>query len=127
MAKILWKPGQSGNPSGQPRKGLGIARLLSAEGDELSEDGIHTKREMMVKRMYDIATTGDMSKQTTVNVIEMVLSREYGKPLETINFDRTNEDPPSAQELRILLRLREKEEQDEQENDTKGDKPAEPV
>jgi hypothetical protein len=127
MPTNLWKPGQSGNPNGRPKKGLAAATLLTEIGDEIwrGAPGEHTNREFMFRRLYNHANTGEMTHPTTIRAIEIILEREYGKALETINFDRTNEDPPSAQELRVLLRLREEQEKDEQANSTKGDLPAE--
>lgn len=126
-----WEKGQSGNPNGRPLKGLGIARLLSAKGDEIAidpktdkpfPDG-RTKREWMIDRLYNHALTADMNPGT-IRAIEIILEREYGKALEHVSFDRTYEDPPSAQELRVLLRLREKEENDNEKGDPAGDRAA---
>ncbi|WP_394728933.1 DUF5681 domain-containing protein [Altererythrobacter sp. GH1-8] len=60
-----FKPGQSGNPAGRPRKERSLLKLVEAELDaemQLTENGEQlrlTKREALAKRMVHDALKGD--------------------------------------------------------------------
>lgn len=60
-----WKPGQSGNPKGRPKRVKDFERLLERELGltlQITEGGRHrtlTKRELIIKRLVTDAVKGD--------------------------------------------------------------------
>ena len=60
-----WKPGQSGNPGGRPKKTKDFEKLLEREFDEvlrIQEGGVMrtlTKRELIAKKLVHDALKGD--------------------------------------------------------------------
>ncbi len=67
MPKKLWKPGQSGNPKGRPKRGLALAELCRLHNDE------------MVSLLVELARAGDS------RCIIACLEFGNGKPAQTIN------------------------------------------
>ena len=123
MGKLLWvKGGPSPNPSGKPKKGYGLAAILTTKGDLLLPDG-RTQREAVIDRLYSIALTGGIRDTATIKAIEILLEREFGKPLDRVAFVQDEDEPPTLEELRTLVRLRE-EQKDDPSGDTAGDRPA---
>ena len=75
-----FKPGQSGNPNGRPRKLPALDKLLSDKDD--------SEYEAVVKAIFDRAKKGDMK------AAELLLNRAYGKPKE-------NEGKPTEMVIRV--------------------------
>jgi len=75
-----FKPGQSGNPAGRPKKGSAIADILNKIGDELISVGGEdiTKREAILRKVYVMAGKGNMS------AINYISDRTEGKAVETV-------------------------------------------
>lgn len=70
-----FKPGQSGNPKGQPRKLPEIDKLLAEVLGELEGDSVARQiLEAMVKQ----------AKKGDVRAAELLLERAYGKPKQPI-------------------------------------------
>ena len=65
-AHSRWKPGQSGNPRGRPKRTKEVGKLLERELDQLvriTERGQQTtltKREILLKTLVNIALKGDL-------------------------------------------------------------------
>lgn len=75
-AEHQFKPGQSGNPNGRPKKLPRLDDLLSEiMGEE--KDGI-TAAEAILKRLRHMATQGN------IKAAEMLLDRSYGKAKQPI-------------------------------------------
>ena len=72
IQRYKFKNGQSGNPSGRPKKLPEVDRLLA---DVLSAetDGI-TAAEMVIRKLLDMALKGNL------RAAEVLLDRAYGKP-----------------------------------------------
>lgn len=62
-----WKPGQSGNPAGRPKKANPFAAHLR-EDDRLKA---------LIENLYNKATAGDIAS------IKEMLDRAYGRPAQT--------------------------------------------
>jgi len=69
-----FKPGQSGNPRGRPRKSVFIANLLQEIGDEEHEYSGMTKAEALCRMLYQMAMAGNLK------AINMIFDRVDGKP-----------------------------------------------
>tara|TARA_R100000655_G_scaffold35282_2_gene68658 strand:+ start:189 stop:509 length:321 start_codon:yes stop_codon:yes gene_type:complete len=75
-----FKPGQSGNLNGRPKKGLAIADILNAKSSEADESG-ETMKEKMLRKVYALAT-GPRPERWAV---EFIADRTEGKALERID------------------------------------------
>jgi hypothetical protein len=75
----LWKKGQSGNPSGRPKKIPAIEKLLA---EVLSEDcgGIEAA-EAVLRTILDKALKGD------IRAAELILDRAYGKAKQNLEIN----------------------------------------
>ena len=76
-----WKPGQSGNPAGRPRKGSSFAEILSAIGDE-DIQGM-TKKEAISRRLWAEASKGEAW------AVREILDRIDGRPKQVSEIDHT--------------------------------------
>jgi len=75
---MTFKPGDPNiNRSGRPPKDLAIADLLRAESLEIDPDTGKTKREALVKLIYDKALKGERW------ACEFIADRTEGKPIQT--------------------------------------------
>jgi hypothetical protein len=76
-----WKPGQSGNPNGRPKKENSIAHILDEKLAEISdwdEFGKRTALEMIVDKAIAQAIGGDKDARNWVS------DRKEGKALERV-------------------------------------------
>jgi hypothetical protein len=71
-----FKPGESGNPNGQPKK---LPNLTEKLVEHLGATGIDD----LIKKLHALAMQGN------VKAIEMLLDRGYGKAKETIDLSTT--------------------------------------
>ncbi len=80
-----FKPGQSGNPNGQPRK---LPKLEILLADVLGEEkNGETAAMAILKALRKKAATGD------IRAAEVLLNRGYGLPKQTIDTNVTNTTP----------------------------------
>jgi hypothetical protein len=82
-----WKPGQSGNPKGRPKKIKDFDKLIDRElslNVRITEDGeskVVSKRELIIKRLVTEALKGDKSAlKLMVNLMKANLSVEGFEP-----------------------------------------------
>ena len=75
-----FKPGQSGNPNGRPKKGLAIADILNAKSNEIDAVTGLTMREKMLNKVYDLATQDKPERWA----VEFIADRTEGKSVERI-------------------------------------------
>lgn len=73
-----FKPGQSGNPNGRPKKLPEIDKLLA---DVLGEDGKNSEAKAILKALLTKAKKGD------TRAAEILLDRAYGKPKQPIAIE----------------------------------------
>jgi len=73
MRKKQWKPGQSGNPKGRPKKPYCFADILSAILKEVSEGNV-TKLEALLREVYNHALKGESW------AVNFIADRLEGKP-----------------------------------------------
>jgi len=73
----LFKPGQSGNPKGRPKKGQALAELLETALKAKGEDGI-PKRKAVIDTLIRLALSGDL------DAIKVILDRVDGKVVERL-------------------------------------------
>lgn len=74
-----FKPGQSGNPNGQPRKLPSLDKLLpEVLGDDLDDN---SKIKAILIKLADKAEKGD------IRAAEILLDRAWGKPKQSIESD----------------------------------------
>ena len=76
----LFKPGQSGNPKGRPKKGSAIADILNEIGEEKTNIGkleVTKKRAVLIK-VYQKAMKGESW------AVHFIADRTEGKAIERI-------------------------------------------
>lgn len=72
-----WKPGQSGNPKGRPRKERSLTTILDKEGGEKDVtigDKSYSKKEILAKKLWVLALNGDLA------AIKYIFDRIDGRP-----------------------------------------------
>lgn len=80
-----WKPGQSGNPSGRPRK-LPITDVLREELEHLGEDGV-ANEVAIARKLVQMARQGDLG------AIREIADRTEGKARPRVEKDPSEEIP----------------------------------
>ena len=89
---MTFKPGQSGNPGGRPKKGTSIRGCLreamsdtiTIPGKDGAPDRIVSKGEFLSMKLFQIASSGDLA------AIKMCLDNVDGPPVQKI--EQTNID-----------------------------------
>lgn len=78
-----FKPGQSGNPNGRPRKIPNIDVLLE---DVLGEEKDNvTAAKAILMGLREIATSRNYSPAARIRAAEVLLDRTYGKPRQPVD------------------------------------------
>jgi len=80
MEKKKWKPGQSGNPGGRPKKKFCIPDILRKIGKTIPEGEKRTFYQLMCDKAWEQAIAGDKDARNWIS------DRTEGKAPETINF-----------------------------------------
>jgi hypothetical protein len=98
--KMPFIKGQSGNPGGRPKRDTSLTGLLRKELNR--KDGDAPGKTVIVKKLYELAKSGD------VIALKYVFDRIDGKPIETVKADlsgaMTLDTAAAAEKLeRILL------------------------
>lgn len=79
-----FKPGQSGNPKGRPKKELCVTDILREQSkirDVQTEEGKITRAEAIAKRLWLMAMEGDIA------ALKYIYDRLDGKPLQQVQAD----------------------------------------
>lgn len=74
--RTSWKPGQSGNPKGAPRKGLSWKELILAVGEEQFPGEEMTRKEMLVRSAFLHAMKGN------AQILKELMQRSEPQPDE---------------------------------------------
>ncbi len=74
-----WKPGESGNKNGRPKKGHAIADILNDIG-EAKKNG-KTRLHTVLEKQYKLAENGDL------NATKFIADRTEGRSIERIQTD----------------------------------------
>ena len=98
-----WKPGQSGNPQGRPRKGHALSESLRRELEQTAEtvgsDGqVRTKADVIAEKAVELAMGGDVA------AIKFLADRLEGKAAQTHAFEEKREMQSVEQCLEELRR-----------------------
>lgn len=94
-----WEKGESGNPSGRPKKEYSVTALVRAKGEAVVDPVTgQTRADRLAEQLWGMAEGGD--KQA----VQYIIDRLDGKPKERIEqegetvvkivFDNNNPDPP---------------------------------
>jgi hypothetical protein len=75
--KPAWKPGESGNPAGRPKKQHTLSDLLAQFGEH-KYDRDKTYREQLIEIIWEQAMNGDS------DFIKLIFDRVEGKALERV-------------------------------------------
>ncbi len=122
--KPAWKKGESGNPNGRPRKFVSTLKSMGYKNSEVA-DSIQSMLAMTLDELKEVyqnplstvlekTVAGAIKKSIEkgdLNSIEVLLSRVFGKPKESVKIDSpVPENSPirqlSLEELKALARSR---------------------
>lgn len=84
-----FKPGQSGNPGGRPKRGWTWAGLLEEIGEQVEEKSGKQFKELVSKRLWVDAVNGNLGSQ------KEILNRMDGLPLSRQELTGANGQPLS--------------------------------
>lgn len=87
IRKYCWKPGQSGNPKGRPKKPFCIPEILRQISDEIHEGNL-TKLESLLRLVYDHALAGEPW------AVNFIADRLEGKPKQALSVQTEPEPKP---------------------------------
>lgn len=79
-----WKPGESGNPAGRPRRGETFKDTLQRIGEVRSDDA-RTKRELICERVYNLALEG------VPWAVQWIVERQEGKAAVHIEVSKKDD------------------------------------
>lgn len=94
-----WKPGQSGNPNGRPKKGMSLTELMKDFLDNAPEGKEKLYKEKFIENTYKLAMEGD------VPALKLIWNYVDGMPQQKIDHTTKGEkiyswgDPVKADNL----------------------------
>ena len=88
-----FKPGESGNPNGRPKKGETVSDAIREFGQRVNDDG-STAREAVAEKLYALALK--RNDQVGLGAIKYIADRWEGTPRQTMDHSGT-------MDFRILL------------------------
>ena len=96
LRSTSWKPGQSGNPNGAPKKGMSWGELIKAEGDKWHEELGITRKEYLVMCAFDHAENGNAA------ILKELFQRSEPQADE-LNLNIDDKRPATPEERRARL------------------------
>lgn len=84
-----WKPGQSGNPNGRPKKAVCITELVRSylNGTINTKGGIISRGQALAEKLYECAKDGDMT------AIKLLMNYIDGLPIQKVEVKKTEDVP----------------------------------
>lgn len=79
-----YKPGESGNPNGRPKRDWTWASLMEKAAEEAAETG-KTQKEILVEKAYELARGGD------VVAMKEIFNRMDGMPTQKVDESLSGE------------------------------------
>lgn len=79
-----WKKGQSGNPSGRPKREWTWSGLLEQVANEIETNTGKQFKELVTKRLFIAAVNGD------VHAMKEIFNRMEGLPRQGVDLDITS-------------------------------------
>jgi|GEM_PF-4654778 hypothetical protein len=79
--KAQWKPGQSGNPAGRPRKAETLMSCIKAKLEEIDPKTGLTGQQTIAAMLYQKFLDGDMKAG------QLMLDYGIGKPAQTVSLE----------------------------------------
>jgi len=82
QAGYAWKPGQSGNPAGRPKKGECITEILREFAERVEDGDELPRKHRLCERMWNLALHSDSKEANWIACY--IIDRIDGKPRERI-------------------------------------------
>lgn len=79
--KTAWKPGESGNPGGRPKKGNTWADILEEVGEQIEKKSGKTFKSLVSKRLWVECVNGN------VTAIKELMNRMDGMPKQNVGVE----------------------------------------
>ena len=95
-----WKPGESGNPNGRPKKGTTFTDIIKSYMDEshtLENGDIISNKELLIRKL-----TGLALKDGDLNAVKLLLQYHDGMPKQAVKMDVVRERSRIVEELEAL-------------------------
>jgi hypothetical protein len=82
MTAHRWQPGESGNPTGRPKRKLLTDALTAELQKAVTKDSDRTKAQAIITRLVNIVLTGDRSE--SVAAAKLLWAYHEGQPTQPI-------------------------------------------
>jgi len=82
-----FKPGQSGNPNGRPKKGQTFTDLLKEYLAQETKEPGKTRYDKLIEKMYEFAMQPDAT------MMKYLVDRVDGKPAESVQLSSDADEP----------------------------------
>jgi hypothetical protein len=84
LPSTAWKPGQTGNPNGRPRRKPITSAVMVQLDLMVKRGGRETHRVALVRRMFDIALNAEPKE--SIKMIELIWKYLEGMPQQTVEI-----------------------------------------
>jgi hypothetical protein len=97
LKRLEWKKGQSGNPSGRPKRSWTVKSLIEAALDEKDDVTGETNRKVLINKLVSMAKRGD------IIAIKEINNRLDGTPIASV--DVTSDGQPIEVNIDAIIGL----------------------